>query len=224
MARSRGFPWILAALCLSLAQAASAADTAKPDATRSVNIVGGPAAGANAPAAPHYENAAGLAIEILPAHEVEIGGKVLFKVSSKKPGYLILVDVDAGGKVTQIYPNLYSMAIPLGATMTIPKGATESSNLLKPGRTIVIPDANDPLARFEYVAEPPSGQGIIIALLSSKPVHMADLPDVPSNLAGSPGAIDFLYQAARDLRLAPEGTQLADPQWSFEAKFYAITR
>src|SRR5271155_5775827 len=62
------------------------------------------------------ENAAGVAIDILPSEQFAIGVKVGFRVTTKKPGYLILVDVDSTGKVTQRYPNLYSMALPAGAS------------------------------------------------------------------------------------------------------------
>jgi hypothetical protein len=161
-------------------------------------------------------NSAGLNIEIMPEAEVKIGAKIFFKVSTKKPGYLILVDVDASGKVAQIYPNLHSM--------TIPHGATENTNLLKSDRGVSIPDPNNAFAHFEYVAEPPLGKGIIIALLSAKPVHVVDLPDVPPDLLGSDEAANFLYNAACALRIAPHEANalLADPQWSFAAKLYSI--
>lgn len=163
-------------------------------------------------------NTAGLGIEILPAAEFEIGAKIGFKVTTKTPGYLILVDVDATGKVTQRYPNLYSMALP--------QGASETSNLLKPGKAVTIPDPANPFAHFEYVAEAPIGQGMIVALLSAKPVHLVDLPDVPLELLGSQAAADFICEAARNLRIAPRdaSAQLADPQWSFAIKFYSIVR
>jgi hypothetical protein len=161
-------------------------------------------------------NPANLNIEIMPEAEVKIGAKIFFKVSTKKPGYLILVDVDASGKVTQIYPNLHSM--------TIPRGATESTNLLKSDRAVSIPNPNNAFAHFEYVAEPPPGKGMILALLSANPVHVVDLPDVPSDLLGSDEAVTFLYNAARALRIAPHevNAPLADPQWSFAAKLYSI--
>ena len=167
---------------------------------------------------PHADNAAGLSIEILPAAEFEIGAKIGFRVTTEKPGYLILVDVDATGKVTQRYPNLYSMALPLGAS--------DAGNLIKPGKIATIPDLANPFAHFEYIAEPPIGQGMIVALLSAKPVHVVDLPDVPQALLGGQAAADFICDAARNLRIAPRDAtaQLADPQWSFAVKFYSIVR
>jgi hypothetical protein len=165
---------------------------------------------------PQYDNFAGLALDILPSAEFPIGSKVAFKLTANKPGYLILIDVDANGKVSQRYPNLLSM--------TLPQGANEAANFIEPGKTVLIPDLRNPFAHFEYVAEPPEGPGLIMALLSPKPVHVVDLPDVPRNLAGQPAAADFLKDAARNLRIAPREAQapLQDPNWSFVVKPYSI--
>lgn len=163
------------------------------------------------------DNAAGVAIAILPSDQFAIGAKVGFRVTTQKPGYLILVDVDASGKVTQRYPNLYSMALPAGAR--------ENANLVQPGKPVAIPDLSNPFAHFEYIAEAPAGQGLIVALLSPRPVHVVDLPDVPREKIGTSAAVDFLYDAARRLRIAGRdaGAPLADPQWSFAVKSYSIT-
>jgi len=170
-----------------------------------------------APALPaKVNNPAGMSIQIMPVAEIKLGTKIFVKVSTKKPGYLILVDVDANGKVTQIYPNIHSM--------TIPGGATENTNFLKSNMTVSVPDPSNPFAHFEFVAEPPLGKGMIIALLSAQPVHVVDLPDVPQELLGSGEEMSFLYDAASALRIAShEATApLADPRWSFAAKPYSI--
>lgn len=161
-------------------------------------------------------NAAGVSIDILPTPRIELGQKLVVKVSTKKPGYLILVDVDATGKVTQIYPNLHSMQIP--------RGASETANLLEPGRPVAVPDSRNPFAHFEFIAEPPAGQGMIVALLSAKPVQVVDLPDVPRDRLDRESAAEFLLEAAGELRIAPKDRKVAlvDPQWSFAATGYSI--
>jgi hypothetical protein len=219
---------IASAVLFSGANGVLQAQEAQKPITRSVKVEG---AGSSTEAAPElpqkpmvpHDNGAGLSIEILPRDHIEIGTKVLFKVTTQKPGYLILLDVDAHGRVTQIYPNLYSMANPGNASMVIPAGATAASNLLTSGKSMLIPDMNNPFARFEYVVEPPSGQGIIVALLSPKPVHMVDIPDVPSSITEGSAIVDYIYDAAKNLRLAEQDAELVDPQWSFEAKLYSIT-
>jgi hypothetical protein len=162
------------------------------------------------------ENAAGVELDILPSDRFPIGAKVVFRVTVKKPGYLILIDVDSTGKVTQRFPNLYSMALPAGAS--------ENANLVEPGKTAAIPNLANPFAHFEYVAEAPAGPGLIVAMLSPKPVHVVDLPDVPRDMLGTQAAVGFLCDAARALRIAGRdaGAPLADPAWSFAVRAYSI--
>jgi hypothetical protein len=198
---------------LSLAVILAASELHAEGKVRAVTVIG--------PVHPRVaalSNAAGITIDIMPTAQVELGQRLAFKVSAKRPGYLILVDVDATGKVTQIYPNLHSMRIP--------QGASETSNLLEPGKPVSIPDARNPFAHFEFVAEPPSGRGMIIALLSAKPVHVVDLPDVPPDQLEGEAAAGFLQQAAQNLKIAPQEARapLADPQWSFAAAAYTIGR
>ena len=64
-------------------------------------------------------NAAGLSMQILPGRDIVAGSQVSFQISSKKAGYLILVDVDATGKLVQIYPNPMSLMGPSGVQGTI---------------------------------------------------------------------------------------------------------
>lgn len=169
-----------------------------------------------APGTTTAPNPASVTIELAKGNEVAAGDKVVLIISAKKPGYLILLDVDATGKTQQIYPNLQSMRMP--------NGATDEANAIRPGKPVRIPDQLSLIANFEFVAEQPFGSSMIIALFSARPVQLVDLPDVPENLLGNPAAIDFLYAAAKELRLAGrnEATPLLDPQWSMAAQFYTI--
>jgi hypothetical protein len=160
-------------------------------------------------------NSAGVAMQILPGKEITAGSEVSFQVSSKKPGYLILVDVEASGKLVQIYPNPMSLRMP---------GARENLNFLRPGKTLRIPDRENAYAGFNFIASPPTGTAMVIAILSDRPVQMVDLPDVPPSMIGSASAIDYLTKMAGGLRIPdPNGSgRLDEPHWSFDAKFYAI--
>ena len=197
---------LLASLTASLAAPAGAGEPAHPGVRLS------PAA----PGATTAPNPAGLTIEFAQGNEVNAGERVVIVVSSKKPGYLILLDVDAGGKTQQIYPNLQSMRMP--------KGAGDDANRIRPGKPVRIPDPLSLIANFEFVAEQPLGPGMIVALMSPRPVQLVDLPDVPADALGSPAAVDFIYAAARELRIAgrDEAAPLLDPQWSLAAQFYYI--
>lgn len=168
-----------------------------------------------APGATAAPNPAGLTIEIVPGYEVEVGGRVWFKVTSKQPGYLVLVDIDATGTLRQIYPNLQSLRIPLGGS--------GDSNKVTPGKTVTVPDPQSPIANFEFIAEAPPGPGMVVALLSPQPVQLVDLPEVPREALGTPAAAEFVYAAAQSLRIAAgENHRLVDPQWSLAALYYTI--
>jgi Domain of unknown function (DUF4384) len=160
-------------------------------------------------------NAAELAVEILPGAEIPTGTRVSFRINTKKEGYLLLVDVDATGKVTQIYPNPMSL---LAAA-----GGRQNSNRIKPGKPVVIPNPTDPYAGFEFVASPPEGTAMMIALLSDRPVQMIDLPDVPANLLGQAEAVTYINDRAQELRIpSEEPGQLQEARWSLDVKFYAV--
>jgi hypothetical protein len=159
-------------------------------------------------------NPAELAVEILPGPTIDLGSRVSFRITTKKPGYLILVDVDPTGKLSQIFPNPMLLS---------PKGERERINLVRPGAPVQLPNANDRNARFVFVASPPSGTAMVVALLSDRPVQRIDLPDVPTRLLGSAAAAELLSKAAGELRIPdPKGGGAVAPHWSFDAKFYAI--
>ena len=213
-----------AAACLVIAGALQAWGE---DNSRGVKVIDGgavaaPAATAPSPAAPvdvrrmsiRAENAAGLDLAILPDIELASGSKVTFRIATKKPGYLILVDVDAAGKLTQIYPNRHTLQT---------RESREQLNLIKPGQAITIPQLGDPYAGFEFVASPPAGVAMIVAILSDRPVHLIDLPDIAPPQSGQ-ASFDQLFEVARQLRIAREdqpGT-LQEPKWSFDAKLYVV--
>jgi hypothetical protein len=162
------------------------------------------------PATVRTENTAGLSIEVLPQAELPVGSRVKFRISSRKPGYLVLVDVDASGKLRQIYPS--------ATALLSPDAGSEVSNRIKANETIMVPPAG-----AEYIVSPPLGVAMIVAILGDRPVQVLDLPDLPPNLVGHREALTFLTNSARTLRIAQAGIgRLAQPTWSFDAKFYTV--
>lgn len=160
------------------------------------------------------ENPAGLELEILPDLELLAGTRVSVRVATKKRGYLILVDVDPTGKLSQIYPNRH---------MLERRDNPEALNLTKAGQSVTIPNRANPYAGFEFVASPPAGVAMLVAILSDRPVHLVDLPDIPPPAIGQ-AAFDQLLQVARGLRIAPGdgGGAFEAPTWSFDAKLYVV--
>jgi hypothetical protein len=160
-------------------------------------------------------NTAEVSLELLPGLDITVGTTVKFRVTAKKPGYLIIVDVDAMGKLTQLYP--------APSALTEGRVARPNANYLKPGQPLMIPSPGDSSGGVEYVASPPSGVAMIVAILSDKPVQLLDLPDVPTTLTGQTEALAFLTQLTKELRIPRgEGGAMQEAHWSFDAKFYAI--
>jgi hypothetical protein len=160
-------------------------------------------------------NSADLSLQILPGPEFETGSKISFSVTSRKPGYLILVDVDATGKITQIFPNPISL---LHA-----RGPRERTNLLKPGRPLRVPDPEDAYAGFEFIATPSGGPSMVVAMLSQRPVQLVDIPDLPASVTEQSTALSYLSNTAADLKI-PEGERgsLSGTTWSFDASVYSV--
>jgi hypothetical protein len=224
----------LAALAQAQSQAPSDDNARGEENTRAVRIIEGAAPGSTTPIQPaapavtappmgnidirqvsiKCDNAAGLDLAILPDVELATGSRVTLRIATKKQGYLVLVDIDPAGKLTQIYPNRHSLQT---------QEARETLNLIKPGQTVTIPNQDNPFAGFEFVAAPPTGVAMMVAILSDRPVHLIDLPDVAPPQTGQ-AAFDQLADVARQLRIAREdgsGT-LQEPKWSFDAKLYLV--
>ncbi len=159
------------------------------------------------------ENPAGVSVDVIPKLEVPAGSKIGFRIAAKRAGYVILLDVDASGRLTQIFPN------PTAATHGL-RGAT---NLIKPGHSLTIPQPGTPYAGFEFVAEPPGGIAMVVALLSDRPVQVVDLPDTPPPAFAPGDTLKYVRDQARTLKVAnPEGGRLEQPNWSIDGKFYLI--
>ena len=159
------------------------------------------------------ENTAGVSVDLLPKLEVSVGSKIGFRIATKKTGYLILLDVDASGRLTQIFPN------PTTAT----HGLRDATNLIRPGRPLALPQLGTPYARFDFVADLPAGIAMVIALLSDRPVQVVDLPDTPPPGFAPGDTLKYVRDQARTLKVpSPDGGRLEQPNWSIDGRFYLI--
>ena len=159
------------------------------------------------------ENPAGVSVDVIPSLEVTVGSKIGFRVATKKSGYLILLDIDADGKLTQIFPN------PTAAT----RGVRDILNFIRSGRPLTIPQVGTPFAGFEFVANLPTGIAMVVALLSDKAVQVVDLPDAPPPSFAPGDALKYVRDQARGLKVPhPDSGQLEQPTWSIDGKFYLI--
>ncbi|MGY4311942.1 DUF4384 domain-containing protein [Bradyrhizobium sp. JR3.5] len=158
-------------------------------------------------------NAASVSLEILPGPTVNIGGKVSFGVTAKKPGYLILVDVDAEGRMSQIFPTAELLAQSIERDM----------NRVKPGVQFIVPTPAAQQRGFEYVVAPPAGSAVIVAILSERRVQLLDLPDIQRKIQGPADTLSYLSDWTRQLRVTDSGSgKLVPNNWSFDIKSYSI--
>jgi hypothetical protein len=180
----------------------------------SVNPKSSPDAPRNANQAPvKIANSAELSVEMTPGEIVSVGSRVSFRITSKKSGYIVLIDVDATGKLRQIYPN----------TASLVRNPRSNANYIKPGVPLLIPSSADTLGGVVYVVSPPVGNAMVIAIWSERPVQILDLPDVPAEVTSQTEALDYLTKWANELRIPDNNSnRLREAKWSFDAKFYAI--
>jgi hypothetical protein len=159
------------------------------------------------------ENSAGLTLDIIPGREVVAGSKVGFRITTRKQGYLILLDIDAAGKLRQIFPNADAAA----------ERRKDAANLVKPGQPLTIPQLGTAYASFEFIAEPPAGVAMMVALLSDKPVQIVDLPDAPPPAFAPNDSLKYVVAQTKSLIIPrAKGSQMDKPSWSFDGKFYLI--
>ena len=193
-----------------------AAAKAEESSTRSVTIIEDPDQNASAlvDLTSQAGNSAGLTIDILPSPDLRIGSAISIRVGAKRSGYVMVLDIDAGGKLRQIFPNR--------ATLAQPADSRKVANLLEGGKVMTVPESVDP--RLHLVVGPPTGIAMIVAVLSEQSLQLLDLPDVPPELMGRVEALKYIVEAARTLRIEPrEGKgRFIEPKLSFAAKFYRV--
>ena len=159
------------------------------------------------------DNAAGLSLDLIPSGEIIAGSKIGFRITTKKPGYLILLDVDAAGKLTQIFPE----------TATETGAIRDTPSMVKPGKPLIIPPIGSPYANFEFIAQPPAGVGMFVALLCDKPVQVVDLPNAPPPAFAPGDTLKYVRDQTQALVIPLQNANRLDrPSWSFDGKIYLI--
>lgn len=106
-----------------------------------------------------HDNAAGVRLEIMPSPRVRVGEEVTFRVRSRRPGHLLIVNVNAAGKVGQFFPNRWSDRAGRG---------TE----IETDRPVTIPNDH---YDFPVIALPPTGRGALYAIVTEDRVSLDDL-------------------------------------------------
>ena len=165
------------------------------------------------PNAATIPNAASLSLQMSPDRTAGIGTKVSFRVTTKKSGYLLLVDIDADGRMSQIFPSPELIAQSDEAAM----------NFIKPGEEMQLPNSVAKKRGFEYVATPPAGVTTVVAILSDRRVQILDLPDTSQKTLSEAETLNLLTEWTRQLRVPdPETGKLQQSNWSFDIKRYLV--
>jgi len=158
-------------------------------------------------------NPANLSLQMSPGQSVSVGTKISFRVTTKKPGYLLLVDIDANGTMSQIFPSAEMIA----------QSPEAAANLIRPGEELLIPNSAARKHGFEYVITPPTGEATVVAILSDRRVQIIDLPDSAQQLRTEAEITGDLTRWTSELRIPDPGTGKLQPSnWSFVIKHYTI--
>jgi len=164
----------------------------------------------NVPA--NIPNIAGVSLQMSPGQSVSVGTKISFRVTTKKPGYLLLIDIDANGNMSQIFPS----------PEMIVQSQDAASNFIKPGEELLIPNSEARKRGFDYVITPPTGEAAVVAILSERRVQILDLPDTQKPRTETE-TISYLTKWTSGLRVPDSGTGKLQPSnWSFDIKPYSI--
>jgi hypothetical protein len=164
----------------------------------------------NVPA--NIPNTASVSLQMSPGQSVSVGTNVSFRVTSRKPGYLLLIDIDANGNMSQIFPS----------PEMIVQSQDAARNFIKPGEELLIPNAEARKRGFDYVITPPTGEAAVVAILSERRVQILDLPDTQKPRTEAE-TISYLTGWTSGLRVPDPGTGKLQPSnWSFDIKPYSI--
>lgn len=193
-------PWLRQNTRLNFAEDTSsspqAPDLARPSATAPGVPTQPQLPPALAPSTPNpLTNAAGVAVSFAQGDTLKAGQVAQFKVTTEKPGYLLLIDLTPDGKMLQIYPNARSLSTPTGGR--------PRSNYIEPGRTVLVPDPKNPFEGFQFTVDPPAGEGLLVAILSAEPLKSMTMPSAPQTLSRAE-ALDYLTKVTDELSRAIE--------------------
>ena len=165
---------------------------------------------------PAHENPAGVMIAFKEGDDLSVGQRVAYVVTTQRPGYLTVLDATPDGKLTQVYPT--------AGSLRSPGSPTPASALIHPGKPVAIPDYRNPYRGFDVEITEPRGKGVMVALLSDKPLTSFETPQAPKTFASPKEGVDVIHrlrdELARSLSLQPKSSTAAP--WSVAYHAYNI--
>ena len=123
-------------------------------------------------------------LHIRPGSRLAIGDMLSIVVESDRGGYLTLLDIDAAGRLVQIFPNEPSLRGGIPARIT-------------PGRAVTLPGQH---AGFQFQTTPPTGRGLLVAVVSDGNDRLAALTSRHKDLSVTPSPEAYLVEISEALR------------------------
>jgi secreted trypsin-like serine protease len=148
------------------------------------------------------------ALRIKEGAELKLGSTLTIEVSSKVAGKLILIDIDARGHVTQLYPNRFSRGREIGANQTLVIDGSEAGFVLR--------------------AQEPIGNGRLIAIVgpqSLNPYGLIGGAERSKGIVAEAAPVTYLSQLVQligRVRKSVAPQTAGAPDWAMATVSYAI--
>ena len=139
-------------------------------------------------------------LRLIPGTKLRLGEEVEVVVESERDGALVLLDIDAAGQLTQVFPNEPSL-----------RGGVPP--VVKKGEPLALPGQR---GGFRFRARPPQGRGLLVAVVAEDETRLASLTARHKDLAVIPRADAFVVELAGHLR------RWHDLGWSYGQLEYLI--
>ena len=126
-----------------------------------------------------------------PGKEVALDTEIQVVVESNRNGWLILLDIDAAGRLTQIFPN----------NVSVRNGTPEK---IQAGSSVTLPGEKK---EFLFKTTPPAGVGMLIAVVSEEDARLKEVLSQHKDLSVVPRPQAYLVELGETL-LSGRGTKL----------------
>ena len=126
----------------------------------------------------------GIQVRIEPGSRLKLGTEIDIVVESDRDGYLVVLDIDAAGKLVQIFPNKESLRAGV-------------SSRIRAGESVSLPGER---AGFRFRTVPPTGRGLLVAVVSDRNERLDDLASRHKDLAVVPSPGAYIVEIGEALR------------------------
>ena len=142
-------------------------------------------------------------LDLRPGSRLAVGDVLNIVVESDRNGYLTLLDIDAAGRLVQIFPNDPSLRAGVPARVT-------------PRRSVTLPGEH---VGFQFKATPPAGRGLLVGIVSDENHRLAALTSRHKDLSMAPSPEAYLVEISEALRASALDT---DSNWSIGTLEYEV--